>query len=185
MRTRVVPGALIALVVAMSVMSAPVTAQDRGQERERTSAEDREAMMERIRAYMARTIQERLELDESRSAALSAVIQEYDGRRRALGRAEGQARRRVEALLEQPEPDPVEASNLLAEMASLRAQEGELFAEEQEALLEVLTPLQVLQLQEIREDMGRRIRSIRGRSDRDGRRGGDDEDDRRRRRGGG
>lgn len=173
---------LLGLVVALTVAATPAAAQERS--RGGSRAEDREAMMERIRAYMARTIQERLDLDEARSAELSLVVQAFDSRRRTLARAEGQVRRRVEDLLAEPEPAADSAAALLSEMRSLREQESSLFAEEQEALLDVLTPLQVLQLQDIREDMGRRIRSLRGQYDRNGRRGGGEEDGRRRRRGG-
>lgn len=176
---------VLALVVAMSVTVLPATAQEPDRERRSYTEEEREAMMERIRAYMARTIQERLELDDAASENLSQVIQQYDRRRRALGRAESQVRRRVEEVVEQSEPDNELAAELLADMASLQRQESDLFAEEQAALLEVLTPLQVLQLQELREDMGRRIRSLRGRYEGDGRRGRGGDDGRRRGRGGG
>lgn len=181
MKRNLLTRAVLCLILAAGAGVVPAEAQER--ERRSYTAEEREAMMERIRAYMARTIQERLELDDSRAETLSLVIQEYDRRRRALGREESRVRRQVEALLEQPTPDAAQATALLSEMAALKVQESELFAEEQAALLEVLTPLQVLQLQEVREDIGRRIRSLRGRSDRDGRRGGES-DDRRRRRGG-
>jgi hypothetical protein len=47
-------------------------------------------------------------------------------------------------------------------MAELRLQEAELFRAEQEALLEVLTPTQVLGLQALRQELGQRIRALRG-----------------------
>jgi hypothetical protein len=47
-------------------------------------------------------------------------------------------------------------------MWELRREEAELFREEQEALLDVLTPIQVLRLQELRQDLGQRIRALGG-----------------------
>lgn len=173
----------LSAMIGSTVVPAPALAQER--ERRSYSQDDREAMMERVRAHMARTIQERLDLDDASSAQLSEIIREFDGRRRTLARAEGRARRAVEALLEEAEPDEEVAARLMTEMATLQSRESELFAEEQAALLEILSPVQVLQLQDLREEMGRRIRSLRGRSDRGGRRGGEADDHRRRRRGGG
>ncbi len=58
--------------------------------------------------------------------------------------------------------DEEEATGLLTRMADLRAQEAELFAVEQAALLEVLSPIKVLQMQSFREQIGRRIRALGG-----------------------
>ena len=49
--------------------------------------------------------------------------------------------------------DDGEATELLTRMTDLRAQEAELFAAEQAALLEVLSPIQVLQMQSFREQI--------------------------------
>lgn len=133
---------------------------------------DRQELERRFRAQMARLVQERLGLDDAGAAALREVTDRFDGRRRELGRAEFQTRRRVEALVEQGSGDAEEARALVERLVELRAQESALFAEEQAALLEVLTPVQVLQLHELREELGRRIRALRSRGDDRGRRRG-------------
>jgi hypothetical protein len=62
-------------------------------------------------------------------------------------------------------------------MVDLRAREAQLFAEEQEALRAVLTPVQILELHALRAQIGQRIRALRGgrdgRSERRGRGGAD------------
>jgi len=168
-------GFSLALVFTMAFVVLPTTshAQDRG-----SRTQDREEMEQRFRRQMGRMIQERLGLDDAQSEALSDVVRGFDGRRRELGRAEMAARRRVEALLLEGGQDDAEAQELLTRMIELRAEEAQLFALEQEALLEVLSPVQVLQLQSLREDLGRRIRSLRGREGPPSRRRGGNEDPR-------
>lgn len=154
---------LSAAVLACAVSfgrPAEVGAQDR------RGPPDRAQLEQRIRAQMGRMMRERLALDEDQAAALAGVVQDFDGRRRELFQQEQATRRRVEALLLEGSGDQAEARDLMDRMSELRIQEAALFAAEQEALLAVLTPVQVLQLQELREDLGQRIRALRG--DRDG-----------------
>ena len=132
---------------------------------------DRAQMEERFRAQMTRVIKERLELTDEQSEALSALAQEFERRRRQLFREEQATRRRMEALLLEGGDDAVEAQELLERVLELRREELALFEEEQAALLEVLPANKVLQLQSLREEMGRRIRSLR-RGDGPRRRGG-------------
>ena len=147
-----------ALVATLIVAPMSVEAQDRGDRRP-----NREEMEQRVRRQMARTIQARLGLEMDQSVELSAVIRGFEGQRRELVRAEMAVRRRVEALMLEGGVDEAEAQQLLTRMTELRVEEARLFSEEQEALLEVLTPVQVLELQSLREQLGRRIRALRGR----------------------
>jgi Spy/CpxP family protein refolding chaperone len=122
--------------------------------------QDREQLERRVRAEMGRMMQRRLGLDSLQAARLSEVVQGFEGRRRELFAQEQATRRRVEAMLREARPDQGEARSLLARMADLRQQEARLFREEQDALLEVLAPVQVLQLQSLRQDLGQRIRAL-------------------------
>jgi hypothetical protein len=47
-------------------------------------------------------------------------------------------------------------------MADLRKEEAATFEAEQAGLLEILSPVQVLRLQALRAEVGRRIRALRG-----------------------
>jgi len=152
-----------ALAVALTVLVAsPLLLNAQAAQGGRRGGQDREQLEQRIRAQMGRMMQERLGLDEEQAATLATVVQDFEGRRRELFGLEQATRRRVEALLLEGGDAEAEARELMDRMAELRLQEAELFATEQEALLAVLTPVQVLQLQELREDLGRRIRALRG-----------------------
>jgi Spy/CpxP family protein refolding chaperone len=58
--------------------------------------------------------------------------------------------------------DAAEARELLDRMQELREEETRLSEREQTQLLEFLTPGQVLRFQALREEMGQRIRRLRG-----------------------
>lgn len=158
-RRRLLAGPLVLAGVGL-VLASPAFAQDppaggRG-------SHDRAHMEERIRAQMDRMVRERLALNDEEVERLSEIVKRFHGERRALGRSERATRRRVEALLrEGAEGQAGEAAQLLDRMVEIRARESELFAQEQAALREVLTPAQVIQLLGIREEIGRRIRALR------------------------
>jgi Spy/CpxP family protein refolding chaperone len=161
-------------MLAVSVLSAsPVSAQ-----RTQRDSEDRARLEERIRARMADIIRARLDLNESEEAELSAITREFEGRRRALVVREREGRERIDALLRADATSDAQADQLLDLLVTLRREEAELLAEEQERLRDILTPTQVLQLQHLRQELGRRIRAIRSGS-------GGDRDERPRRPGGG
>jgi len=147
---------VLAVVVALAALPQSALGQ-----RSPDARPDRAEIEQRIRAQMGRMMQERLGLDEEEAAHLSEVVQAFEGRRRDLARREFETRRQVEDLVRNGGQDRV-ARELLEAQSELRLEEARLFAEEQEALLEVLTPAQVLELQDLRQDLGRRIRALRG-----------------------
>ena len=130
-------------------------------------------MERRVRAQMQRVVKERLQLTDEQSEELATIAQSFERRRRDLRRSEVATRRRVEALMLEGSADEQEAGELLERMVELRQQEAQLFADEQAALLEVLPAEKVLQLQALRDEMGRRIRDLRRRGERGRRPGGD------------
>jgi len=132
---------------------------------------DRAQLEERIRAQMGRIMRQRLGLDDEQAEKLSQVVEQFDGRRRTLLTEEQATRERVDTLLRAAPVDQAEAKSLLDRMADLRVQEAQLLGAEQEALLDVLTPSQVLELQALRQDIGRRIRALRGGPDANRRQG--------------
>ncbi len=167
-RLLVLAGALM-----LAASSVPLSAQ-RTPDRPR-EGQDRSRLEERIRARMGEIIQHRLGLTEEEAEELSAIAREYEVRRHALAREEREAKERAEELLAAETPDDSASAALLEHFVALRLREAELVREEQARLQEVLSPAQVLQLYELRVEIGRRIRAIRNR-------GGEDE--RRRRPGG-
>ena len=167
------PRTLLVLLAVMGSAS-PIMAQRAPESRR--GQQDRAELEQRFRAHMARMIQERLGLDDAGAEELGDLVRSFEVRRRELAREEMATRRRVEALVDEDSVDPGdagEARKLVDRLVELRARESALFAEEQAALLDMLTPRQVLQLHELRSEIGRRIRALRNRGERrGGRRGG-------------
>ncbi len=148
--------------VASLLMVVPVEAQRSGPPMGRRQGQEaREQLEQRIRAQMGQIMKERLELDDEQLARLGAVISEFDEQRQGLRREERAIRSRVEALMLEGGDDNDEALALVQRQSALRLREAEVFAAEQESLLEVLTPLQLFQFHAIREQIGERIRRLR------------------------
>lgn len=158
--TRLLSGFVFALLSGL-LLTAPLSAQDRRDRR--PGPQDREAMEQRVRAQMARMIREELGLTEAEYEPVGQVMAQFHEGRRSLARSEQATRRRVEALLLEGGDDTQEAMELLDRLVELREEEAAIFRREQEALLEVLSPAQVLELHAVRERIIRRLRSFRGR----------------------
>jgi len=156
-RTAVVLLALLLSAFAVQPLDAQRTPEGR-----RPRMQNREMLEQRIRAQMGRLMRERLGLTDEEAVALGEVVETFEERRRDLFRQEQEARRQVEEITAQPDPDPDEASAVLERMVRLRAEEAALFGEEQEALREILTPVQILELHALRAQIGQRIRALRG-----------------------
>ena len=167
-------GIVLSVLLSLPVV-VPVEAQRRPPMGRREQGPDRVQLERRVRARMAEMIREQLGLSEEEEASLNETVRGFGEQRRQVGRQEQALRRRVEALMLEGGQDQAEAAELLERMSALRIQEAALFQEEHEALLEVLTPVQVLRLVNLREQLGQRIRRIRGQLGRGGggRGGGD------------
>ena len=164
-------GFVLSMLVSLVVV-VPLEAQRGPPMGRRGQGPERMELERRVRARMAEMMREVLGLSEEEDARLSEIVEGFEQQRRQLGRQEQAVRRRVEALMLEGGEDSAEAAELLERMSALRFQEAELFQAEHEALLEVLTPIQVLQLVHLREQLGQRIRRLRGMSGRgDGRNG--------------
>jgi Spy/CpxP family protein refolding chaperone len=134
--------------------------------------QDRAQLERRIRAQMGEMMRQRLGLSEAESQSLGEIVEEFEPARRGIAREEQAVRRRVEALTADEAATDGEASDLLARLADVRRRDAELFAEEQERLLEILTPLQVLRFHSLREQLGERIQRLRGQRGRGNSEGG-------------
>jgi len=152
---------LLPVAFLVSALLAPGSADAQQQRRRGDQPPDRAQIEQRIRAQMGRMMQERLGLSQQEADRLSEVVRQFDGRRRELVDREQEVRRRAEEITRSG-GDASGARELLQQQADLRMEEAQLFGEEQRALLDVLTPAQVLELQDLRQDIGRRIRALRG-----------------------
>ena len=159
-KTRILLGGALAALLAGAL---PLEAQ-RGRRGGgfRGQGPNRAEMEQRIRQRMGEMMRERLGLTDEQAAGLGEIVQGFEQQRRDLFRQEQAVRRRVEALVLEGGDGDEEGRELLARMLELRRSEADLYAAEQEALLEILSPVQVLRLQSLRDQLGQQIRRFRG-----------------------
>ncbi|HSG09582.1 MAG TPA: hypothetical protein VLA36_14570 [Longimicrobiales bacterium] len=124
--------------------------------------QDRAQLEQRVRARFAENMQRRLRLTEEQSEALEAAVRGLQADRMALAQDERALRQRMQAILADDQASEEEATQVLRRMVDLRAQEARLFQEEQERLLEVLTPIQAVRFHAMREQLAQRIQQLRG-----------------------
>jgi len=124
--------------------------------------QDREQLERRVRARFAETMQRRLGLTEEQSKRLEEVIGSLQSERMALGRDEQALRLRMQALMTEDSASDEDARDVLRQMEELRLREARLFQTEQERLLQVLTPVQVVRFHAMREQLAARIQELRG-----------------------
>lgn len=147
------------LAMALSAAAAvPGLAQQRPPERRM----DRMELERRVRARFGQMVKERLGLTDEQAARLAETVGSFRQDRQSLMREEQALQKRVEAALLEGGPTDDEARTLLDQMQKLQFDEAELFKNEQEKLLEVLTPSQLVRFHALREQMGRRIQQLRG-----------------------
>ena len=125
----------------------------------------REDMERRIQARFDNLVREELELSDDQTRQLQEAVEDFRSRRLEFSQSERNTRARVgrlgapgggQELTEQ------EASEILAEMLELSGAEATLFREEQEAFLRILSAPQVVRFIVMRQQLGDRIRSLRG-----------------------
>jgi hypothetical protein len=120
---------------------------------------NRAAIEQRIQRQFQERMARELELSADQREELAEVLRDY-----ATARAELLPRRRalgleIRQLLEGDQSED-RALELIRDLRELREAEAELLAEEEDRLLDVLTPIQVLRLQALRDQFGEQIRSL-------------------------
>lgn len=121
----------------------------------------REEMMARIQAQFESQIARELSLTAAQQTRLSEVMRTYQTSREALRPRRAQLDRDLRAYY-QNRGSEEEARRLVLEARALREEETRLMHAEEDRLLEVLQPSQVLLLQFLRDQFGGRIRSLDG-----------------------
>lgn len=154
---RVVRPVWLGLALAV-LLAVPASSSAQGQMPGRRGRADLE---QRVRARFGQMVKERLGLTDEQSKRLGQVVQGFQDDRMQLQRSEAAVRGRVQTLLREANPPDQEARELMRQMASLREQEERLSAQEEDSLLTVLTPSQLLRFYVLREQMGQRIRQLR------------------------
>ncbi len=119
----------------------------------------------RVQARFDNLVREELGLGEDQWRQLQEAVADFSGRRVDFSQREFSTRARVGRLggpAGGRELTEQEASEILAEMLELSDAEATLLREEQEALLRILTAPQVVRYIVMRQQLGDRIRSLRG-----------------------
>ena len=136
----------------------------------------RAELQRQIQQRFTRALEEQLGLEEEETAEVGQVLQSFQERRRELARERQNVRVRLRVLgreeLGGAELTDESARAALDNLLRVAEEEARLFAEEQAALLEILSPVQVLKLQQLREQMAERLRGLRGGQGRPGGPGG-------------
>jgi len=149
---------------ALFALGAPVDAQQA-----RGRGPGRMQLERQVQERFAQVVRRQLGLEDPQVRAIGEVTRSFQEERMALLRRERQLRIRIGprsggppgAAAPPPLPDD-EARTVLEEMAALREAEAELYRREQQHLLEVLSPAQLVRYYVLRDTMAERIRQLRG-----------------------
>lgn len=161
------PGAVLrgwaAAMMAATLLLTPAAAQQRGMGPGGIlRPQERQQLERRVRARFAEMMRQRLGLSSEEAQRLNATVESFMERRQRIVADEEALRLRMEAIAQEEEPTDAEARTLLASMRELREAEVRLFREEQEALLQVLSPVQLVRFHAMRQQLGQRIQQLRG-----------------------
>ncbi len=145
-------------MLILVALFAALPAQSLGQVRQ----QQRRGQLERgVRARFGEIVREELDLSPEEQRGLGGIVQRFQPQRQEIALRQAELRRRM--ALSVTLEDEAAAVDLLTRMVEVREMELQLLREEQEALLDVLTPGQVARFFQLREDMGNRVRRLRGR----------------------
>ena len=152
----------IAVTMALLALAglSPIVAS--AQARARGPSPSRQELVERIRERFQNRLARELRLDDEQREVLGEVFSAFARSRAELLPQRREIERRISDHLAQPDGTEEDALGLLEEMRALREREAALLREEEDRLLEVLTPSQVLRLQTLRDQFGNEIRRLRG-----------------------
>ena len=158
---------LIVLLLALALAQPAAAQRSRGGG---SSQQPSRAEMERrLRENYEQQVRERLGLGEEQSRELNAAVMPFQEERLALQRRESALKRRLEgqggggqgrrggALLADDQ-----ARDVLREMMDLQNDETDLFNREQQRLLQLLTPSQLVSYYLLREQFAETLRRARG-----------------------
>lgn len=146
------------LAVALALLL-PVAGPVDAQQRRPQQRPGRMEMEAQVRERFQRMVFRELGLTEEQGEAMAAVVAEFQEPRQELNRRQRALEQRMSgtgALLSESE-----ARSVLEELVAVREQEVRILREEQDRLLEILTPPQLVRFYTLREQFAARIRQMR------------------------
>jgi len=120
----------------------------------------RQELEHRVMEGLSRIVKQRLGLSDGELAALQETMQSFREDRRALAMDQGSLRHQLRNSVMDGMSEE-EARDILKEMVRLQEAELDLYRREQEELLKVLSPVQLVQFYRIRDEWGQRIQQMR------------------------
>lgn len=156
---RYLTGAFLALILALAPGMSDAQIRPGGPPGQRPQ---RQELERRVMEGLFRMVQEELDLSQEEMASLQKTMQSFREGRRALAMDQASLRHRLRrsALGEISEG---EAREILAGMVRVQEAELDLYRKEQEELLNVLSPRQLVGFYRIRDEWGQRIQQLRQR----------------------
>jgi hypothetical protein len=134
--------------------ASPVAGQDAGAQRQQLEQRVRRAFQNRVR--------QDLQLTAAEVPQLTEVIRWSEGLRRGIALRTRELNTRAVDFLREGGAES-EAVAILEERKALQREESDLFAEEQERLLDVLSPNQVVRYYRLRDQFNRQLQRARAR----------------------
>lgn len=122
--------------------------------------DSRQEMMARVQQSFERRVLRELGLTREQGAALATTFGQFRTSRGALMRDRYQLRRDIEWVVEGGRGTDAEALRLIDRLRGLRARELDLQRQEEDQILQVLSPMQLLSLHHMREAFGESIRRL-------------------------
>jgi Spy/CpxP family protein refolding chaperone len=150
-----------ALLLALALPTTTLAQEGEPTPRRAPTPDQREHMRQRIHTRFLDMAAERLELDATQRTRLASVLEQHHETRREITEEGMRLRREAADLLGTDSPDRARAERILDELTRLRERELQLWRAEQDALADVLTPTQRLELMAMQARFGQRVRDIR------------------------
>lgn len=122
---------------------------------------NRQQLLRRVEQGFARLVETRLDLSGDQMTSLQNVMESFREDRREISQAQASLRHRLRdpAL---PNLEEEAARDLLREMIQVREAEVDLYRREQAALLQVLSPTQLVGFYRLRDEWAQRVQQLRG-----------------------
>lgn len=146
--------ALAGWLMLPSAFGAAQVVPPQGGQRQRMELE------QRLHAGFGQVVRSRLGLSQEKLVALQGVMSSFQKDRMELNRAKAALRYRLQEPALQGVPD-AQARRVLREMVQLQEQELDLYRREQEELLKVLSPTQLVRFYGLRESLGQQVQDLR------------------------
>lgn len=162
MKRNVVLVGLLGAVLALGPLPTAGQQPQSGRARAPLTEQQRQELERRVRQQFDRRMREELGLSQDESTRFQGLVRDFRDRRLELGLARRQLQVRMRREGRRSDLSDSDARQLLAESLALADQEAALLREEQEALLTILSPAQLVRLYEWRESLTQRLRRLRG-----------------------